>query len=240
MNIKVTLAYDGTAYQGSQRQPNKQSIEDKLIQAFACLNIETDIILSGRTDKNVHATGQIFNAKIPSFWKDLKKLQRCMNRVLPHSIQVRHIIEVSDDFHARFSAKKRVYRYIVSKKPTNPFNEKYMIHVESINENRLKEAIHCFVGKHDFEYFHKKGSDKENLVREIFEATFYQYKEIYVFKFVANSYLRSQIRLMVGALLAVSNGRMSIEALKEQLNKKKCHFRIPALPNGLYLAKVIY
>ena len=163
-----------------------------------------------------------------------------MNRALPDSIQVRHISKVDDDFHARFSAKKRIYRYLITSKQITPFNEKYITKVDIINEDIIKEAINCFVGVYDFEFFHKRGSDKENLVREIFEASFYKYKDVYVFKFIANSYLRSQIRLMVGFLLEISKGKLTIEDLKKQLNKEKFVFKIPALPNGLYLAKIIY
>lgn len=240
MNVKITVAYDGSVYKGSQRQPNKLSVEDKLLEAFKSLNINSSIILSGRTDKDVHATGQVFNIEIPSFWSDLKKLQKCLNRSLPGSIQIRHIMHVDNSFHARFSAKKRTYRYLITTKLTHPFNEKYITHVDIIDEILIKEAIQCFVGIHDFEYFHKRGSDKENLIREIFEASFYKYKDVYVFKFVANSYLRSQIRLMVGFLLEVSTGNLSIEDLKTQLSKKKLIYTTPALPNGLYLAKVKY
>ena len=240
MNVKVIVAYDGSEYQGSQRQPNKQSVEDKLLEAFKALHIHTPIVLSGRTDKDVHATGQVFNIKLPSYWSNLKKLQRCLNQGLSKSIQIRHISIVSDDFHARFSAKKRVYRYIVSSKPIHPFNQKYITHVDIINVSRIKEAIACFVGVHDFEYFHKRGSAKENLIREIYATAFYQYKDVYVFKFVANSYLRSQIRLMVGFLLQISAGRLSVDDLQAQLSKKKLIFSTPAPPNGLYLAKVIY
>lgn len=240
MNVKFTVAYDGSVYQGSQKQPNNQSVENKLIHAFNALSIEPKIILSGRTDKDVHATGQVFNVKLPDFWKDLKKLKECLNRGLPNSIQIRYAQRVDENFHSRFSAKKRVYRYLVTTKLTHPFNDKYITHVDIINEEQIKEAIECFVGVHDFEYFHKKGSDKENLIREIFETSFYKYRDVYVFKFVANSYLRSQIRLMVGFLLEISKGKRTIEELKQQLNKENCLFRIPALPNGLYLAKVKY
>jgi tRNA pseudouridine38-40 synthase len=240
MNVKITIAYDGTCYEGSQRQPNGLSMENQLIEVFKALNIEPNITLSGRTDKDVHATGQVFNIEIPNFWTDLKKLKTILNRHLPFSIQIRHIQKVHQDFHARFCAKKRVYRYLVTTQKTTPFNAKYITYSAIINETLIKEAINCFVGVHDFEYFHKTGSDKHQLVREIFDATFYKYKDVYVFKFVANSYLRSQIRLMVGFLLAISNGKRSIEELKAQLNKQSRVHRLPAPPYGLYLAKVIY
>lgn len=240
MNVKFTIYYDGTEYLGSQSQPNKLSVEDKLQEVFKSLNIETKIVLSGRTDKDVHATGQVFNAKIPEFWYDLKKLKDILNRHLPLSIKIRDIKSVEDSFHARFSAKKRVYRYIITKKELTVFNTKYISHLKEFDEEKIKKAIKIFIGTHDFEYFHKKGSDKDNTHREIFDASFYQYKDLYIFRFCANSYLRSQIRLMVGFLLEIGKGNLTQEDLKNQLKKEQIFFKKPADPYGLYLTKVYY
>ena len=240
MNLKFKISYDGSLYQGSQKQPNGQTVEDKLLFAFKKINIETNIVLSGRTDKEVHATGQVFNCIVPDFWEDFLKLKEILNRNLPSSIKILNISKVKDEFHSRFHAKKRVYRYLITSKPTNPFNDKFITYVENINEEVLKVAIKEFIGVYDFKYFHKTGSDKELTVREIFDASFYKYKDIYVFKFTANSYLRSQIRLMVGFLLAINNNKQTIENLKEQLRLQKHNFKTPAIANGLYLAKIKY
>lgn len=240
MNVKITISYDGSLYQGSQRQPNKCSIEDKLIEAFTSININSKIILSGRTDKLVHATGQVFNIEIPSFWSNLCKLKKVLNQQLPYSIRINRIQQVSEEFHSRYHAKKRTYRYLITTKDIQPFNAKFITHVQSVDYEKIKEAINVFIGVHDFEYFHKKGSDKENLVRAIFDTKFYKYKDIYVFKFVANSYLRSQIRLMVGFLLKISSGDLTVDDLKEQLSKSTHKYKIPAEPYGLYLARVNY
>ncbi len=240
MNLKFTVAYDGSLYLGSQKQPNKNTIEDELLKAFKTLNIETSIVLSGRTDKEVHATGQVFNCIIPDFWTDFFKLQEILNKRLPSSIQIRHIVKVDDNFHSRFHAKKRVYRYLITTKPTTPFNDKFITYVKSVDEKLLKEAIKEFIGVYDFKYFHKTGSDKDVTIREIFETAFYKHKDIYVFKFVANSYLRSQIRLMVGFLLAINDKKLTIEDLKKQLRCEKNIFKIPIKANGLYLAKIKY
>lgn len=240
MNLKFVISYDGSSYQGSQKQPNGQTVEDKLLKAFKKINIETNIVLSGRTDKEVHATGQVFNCIVPDFWEDFFKLKEVLNRNLPTSIKILKVSKVKDDFHSRFHAKKRVYRYLITSKPTTPFNDKFITYVENINEEILKMAIKEFIGIYDFKYFHKTGSDKELTVREIFDTSFYKYKDIYVFKFTANSYLRSQIRLMVGFLLAINNNKQTIENLKEQLRLKKHIFKTPAVANGLYLAKIKY
>lgn len=82
MNLKFVCAYDGSLFQGSQKQPNKNTIEDELLKAFKTLNIQTSIVLSGRTDKEVHATGQVFNCIIPDFWRDFFKLQEILNKRL--------------------------------------------------------------------------------------------------------------------------------------------------------------
>ena len=240
MNLKFLISYDGSLYKGSQKQPNKQTIENKLLQAFKRINIDTKIILSGRTDKDVHATGQVFNCIVPDFWDNFSKLKATLNQQLPTSIRVHHIKKVKEDFHSRFHAKKRVYRYLVTTKNITAFNNNFITQVRSIDEQKIQEAIKEFIGIHDFEYFHKQGSDKDITVREIYDTKFYKYKDIYVFKFTANSYLRSQIRLMVGFLLKISEGKLSLKDLKAQLKKEKNIHRLPALANGLYLAKVIY
>ena len=240
MNLKFTLAYDGSLFQGSQKQPNGMTVEDKLLKAFKKINIETNIVLSGRTDKEVHATGQVFNCVVPDFWQDFFKLKDILNKNLPSSIKILRIQKVKDDFHSRFHAKKRVYRYLITTKPTTPFNNKFITHIKNVDEELLQKAIKEFIGVYDFKYFHKTGSDKELTKREIFDTKFYKYKDIYVFNFTANSYLRSQIRLMVGFLLAINDNKQTIENLKEQLNLKKHIFKKPAIANGLYLAKIKY
>ena len=240
MNLKFTLAYDGSLFQGSQKQPNGMTVEDKLLKAFKKINIETNIVLSGRTDKEVHATGQVFNCVVPDFWQDFFKLKDILNKNLPSSIKILRIQKVKDDFHSRFHAKKRVYRYLITTKPTTPFNNKFITHIKNVDEELLQKAIKEFIGVYDFKYFHKTGSDKELTKREIFDAKFYKYKDIYVFNFTANSYLRSQIRLMVGFLLEINSKKLTIDDLRQQLNCEKNIFKTPIEPNGLYLSKVKY
>ncbi len=240
MNFKITISYDGFEFNGSQTQPEKNAVEDKILEAFHRLNVEAKIILSGRTDRGVHATGQVFNVELPEHFKDESKLKTLLNHQLPLSIRVLNVQRVASDFHARFSAKKRVYRYFITDKTITPFNARYVTYVEKVNEKEIQEAIKYFLGLHDFEYFQKMGSDKHNFIKEVYEARFYRYKDMYVFKFKANSYLRSQIRLMVGFLLDISKGKRSCKQLQEQLEKKKrIHFK-PVDGFGLYLAKVIY
>ena len=109
MNLKFEIAYDGSTFFGSQKQANKNTVEDELLKAFKNINIDTKIVLSGRTDRDVHATGQVFNSFIPDYWEDLEKLKEILNNKLSKAVKIKKISKVNDNFHARFSAKKRVY-----------------------------------------------------------------------------------------------------------------------------------
>lgn len=241
MNIKLTIAYDGSCYNGSQAQPEKTSVEDKIQEVLHSLHIYTKLIFSGRTDKDVHASGQVVSCIIPVYWHDLKRLKKSMNNKLPQSIRIKYIQLVSSDFHARYSAKKRIYRYIVSTKEVSPFNSKYVTyHPKELDADKIQNAIKEFIGRHDFEFYSKRGSGIKTTIREIYDVKFYKYKDYYIFKFTANGYLRSQIRLMMGMILNISDQKLTIEDLIKQLQKKERTLKKPALANGLYLAKINY
>ena len=240
MMVKLTISYDGSKFYGSQIQPSKDTVHGRISIALKTLGINSIINFSGRTDKNVHATMQVISFELPPYWFDIKKLEEKLISFLPISIKLHNISNESDSFHARFSAKKRSYRYIISKKELTAFNSSYMAYYNDINKGLLNKACKSFIGIHDFEYFHKIGSEPASTIREIYDARFYEYKDMYIFKFTANSYLRSQIRMMVYALLEVSNNNISILELEEQINKKKIHTRKLASPFGLYLSKIYY
>jgi tRNA pseudouridine38-40 synthase len=240
VKIKITLCYDGTNFNGSQIQPDCTTIQGKLLEVLKILHINSTLNFSGRTDKGVHAFKQVVSCDIPDYWKDLKKLIIALNKQLPNSIQVRNIQNVLDDFHARFSAKKREYRYLLTSKKLSPFNANYISYYEEIKEDTINEAIKLFIGVHDFEYFSKKGSDPRSTIREIYDIKFYQHKDIYILNFKANSYLRSQIRMIVDFIMKISSGKLTIVDLEEQLNKKKLVSWTLAPANGLYLSKIDY
>jgi tRNA pseudouridine38-40 synthase len=240
MKIKFTVSYDGSLFYGSQIQPNNITVQSKIEEVFRVLNIETSLEFSGRTDRGVHAFRQVISCVIPDFWTDLKKFKIALNKMFPNSIYVRNISFVGDDFHARFSAKKREYRYLISNKQLTPFNSNYLGYYEDIDLHKISNAINILKGIHDFEYFSKKGSDPVTTIREIYDIKFYKYKDLYVFRFKANSYLRSQIRMMVDFIMKISKGKLTTEDLKKQLKKEKLISWTLASPNGLYLSKISY
>jgi tRNA pseudouridine38-40 synthase len=136
--------------------------------------------------------------------------------------------------------KKREYRYLFTDKILTPFNAKFVTYHKDINEDKINEAIKYFIGRHDFEYFSKNGSEPVSTIREIYDIRLYKYNGIYILKFKANSYLRSQIRMMVDFILKISSGKLSCEDLKKQLNKEKLISWTLAEPYGLYLSRINY
>lgn len=240
MKIKITLSYDGTLFNGSQIQPDCPTIHKALLDAFEIVHITTTLDFSGRTDKGVHAFRQVVSCTVPEFWHNLKKLQTTLNKLLPSSILIRHIQKVSHSFHARFSAKQREYRYLFTDEKITPFNANYISYYKDIDTLKITEAIGYFQGLHDFEFFSKKGSDPVSTIREIYSIRLYKHKNIYVLQFKANAYLRSQIRMMVDFIMKISSGKLTLNDLQTQLQKKKLLSWTLAPANGLYLSKIHY
>ncbi len=236
MKVALTLAYNGKDYFGSQIQKETpKTILGTLTQVLHKLSIDDKIIASGRTDKGVHASGQVCHLNLPKHWSDLERLKTVLNRMLPSSIIIKKIQKVDDDFHARYSAKKRVYRYIIKAEESNPFESDFVTFLPNAAIANIEKNIALFEGEHDFSGFMKHGSDVHSTVRCIYKAYAYRYKDYSIVYFEANGFLRSQIRLMVGALL-----NLDAQKIQEQLLLQKKHKIKPAPPNGLYLAKIKY
>lgn len=239
--IKITLSYDGSAFMGSQQQPNTDNtVLGHLIEVFQRLKITKLPKASGRTDRGVHATHQIVHVDVPPFWNDLNRLREMINVQLPYTIRIRKIEFAQPDFHARYSATKRVYRYILKEGSVNPFEANYVTFVPKINRTSIQEGIKCFIGTHNFEYFKKSGNDMDHFIRHIYRAYAYSHKGYFILVFEGNGFLRSQIRLMVGFLLRISEGKATKEQLIEQLNASVRHSTDIAPHCGLYLTRIHY
>ncbi len=240
MRIKATISYDGSKFFGFQCQKSTdKTVTSTIYQALQKLGIDSKVIGSGRTDRGVHATGQVIHFDVPPYWSDLSKLHTMLNRHLHPHIHVRKLQKVSEDFHARYSAKRRAYRYILTKKPFCVFDAAYLTY-HNYDEEPIKEAIRLFEGEHDFRYFYKSGSDTQSTVRTIYKARAYAHKEFFILYFEANGFLRAQVRMMVDFLLAIGEDKLTRYHLLEQLAGKSRYLTTLAPPNGLYLCKVIY
>jgi tRNA pseudouridine38-40 synthase len=238
--VKAVITYDGNVYHGFQKQKStKQTITHDIEQALASLQIHGSIIGSGRTDAGVHATGQVIHFDIPEYWNDLKKLKLNLNRKLT-SIRFKHITFVSSDFHARFHAKKRIYRYVFKTKQPSLFEQKFISHYAVFDVTLLTEVLKTFEGKHDFDFFRKTGTETHTSIREIYHTNYVQRGDYHFIYFCANGFLRSQVRMMVDAAISYAQKKLSSQALKEQLNCQSKHTTKLAPPEGLYLARILY
>ncbi len=239
--LKIILCYDGSRFSGFAPQKGDINTVYKALKgAFKAVGIDSEFNASGRTDRGVHATFQVIDIVVPSFWSDFKRLKKELNKKLFPYIKIKKITKVGFDFHSRFSAKKRVYRYLVKVGEYEPFLSSYITFVDSLDETLVKKAIKEFEGVHDFEGFKKAHGGSKSYIREIFKTMVYKHKDFYVFYFEANGFLRSQIRMMVDFLFKISDGRLTIQNLKEQLKNQKVYSRTLASASGLYLAKVKY
>ena len=232
----MTISYNGTNFLGSQEQKETtNTVLGSLKKTLLQINIDSKISASGRTDKGVHATGQVCHIDIPHFWSDLDKLKRVLNSKLPSSISIIKIKKEKDNFHARYDAKKRVYRYIIKNSSPNPFENDFITFINHCDIKKIQNNIKLFIGEHNFKFFMKTGSDVKSTIRTIYKAFAYKHKDYIVLNFEANGFLRSQIRLMVAAILNLDE-----KQIIEQLDCKKNHKIKPAKSNGLYLAKIKY
>ncbi len=236
IRVLITCSYNGRYFLGSQVQSQtNNTVFGTIENVLKEINIDSKPQASGRTDKGVHASGQTFHIDLPEFWSDLKKLKRVLNEMLPNSIKILNVKEVDSDFHARYCAKSRVYRYLIKTTQSNPFEDDFISFYKDVNFDDIKSKISVFVGEHDFKGFMKTGSETNSTIREVYRSFAYKHKDLIVLNFEANGFLRSQIRLMVGALL-----KLNKEQIQEQLTSSKKHKIKPASANGLYLSKIKY
>ena len=240
MRVKGVIAYDGGYFQGFQKQTTtNNTITTEIEKALRSLGIEKGIRASGRTDAGVHATGQVIDFELPDFWSDLKKLKRVLNQKL-HHISFKHISKVDETFHARFSAKKRLYRYVFKTENRSIFEENHISLYPAFNETLLTQALSLLEGEHDFSFFIKTGTETHTNIREIYRANHKSFRGYHLIYFEANGFLRAQVRMMIEASMQVAQERITLQEFNEQLNLKKRHVTKPAPPEGLYLARIRY
>ncbi len=240
MRIKAVVAYDGSSFEGFQEQKRTaNTVAFAIKKALKSVGIYSDITGSGRTDSHVHATAQVIHFDLPKYWESkTDSLKEALNGKVD-AIYFRHIVEVPDSFHARYSAKERVYRYIICQNPS-VFERKYVSDITIKDYTRLKEALGIFEGEHNFGYFCKSGSDVKSTIREIYKAFYIKRGKYSIIYFSANGFLRSQVRLMVSASIAYANGDISLKQLANQIKATDRYITKPAPPYGLYLCGVRY
>ena len=240
MRVKAVIAYDGTYFKGFQKQKStKKTVTTAIEIALISIGIKSEIRGSGRTDAGVHATGQVIDFELPPFWNDLSKLKEVLNQKLKY-ISFKHISKVSNEFHSRFSAKKRLYRYIFKTSTPSVFEQNYISYYPNFDTNILEKSLKIFEGTHDFSNFIKTGSITHTNIRTIYKAQYKSYQKYNIIYFEANGFLRSQVRMMTEMAMRVALKKSTIKQLEEQLYLKERYVTKLAPPEGLYLSRIIY
>jgi tRNA pseudouridine38-40 synthase len=243
-NIKLILSYDGGRYHGWQRQINGVAIqgiiEDKI---ETMVGSPIKLIASGRTDAGVHAINQVCNF-ITRSKIDPEAIKRGLNSLLPDDILVKNAEYVSHKFHARYSASEKTYEYrILNREDPDVFLRHYLWHVRTpLNTTEMVKCLSILKGRHDFTSFRSSGSGNISPVRSISIAELHGPEDgLLQFIIEADGFLRHMVRNIVGTVVEVGLGKMSVDRFKEILEARDRRLAgIKAPPQGLFLVKVSY
>ncbi len=243
-NIRLLLQYEGTKYQGWQKQTSSaNTIQGKLETLLGRMcGEEIEIQGSGRTDAGVHALGQVANFHTTSEWS-LEEMQTYMNQYLPEDIAVVEIAEASPRFHSRLNACRKSYCYrVINREIPNVFWRRYAYQVlEKLNLEAMKQAAEFLCGEHDFKAFTSTKKSKKSTVRNIHSIEIAQERDIISFTFEGDGFLYHMVRILVGTLLEVGQGKRSPESIQDILQsglRENAGFLVPA--KGLTLLWVKY
>ena len=211
MKILGICSYKGTNYYGWQKQVGFISVQSKIEEVLSQIyDMPISITGSGRTDAGVHALKQYFHF-IVGKEKDLKQLAYSMNKMLPEDIHILSLEKVDDDFHARYSAKRKIYEYDILLKNKEVFNyDLAYLYPMDLDIDLLKEALKLFEGEHNYQDFTSKEEDEGNFIRTIYSIEVNQDNDLIKIIFEGNGFMRYQIRNMVGAAIAVANKKENI------------------------------
>ena len=243
-NIKLVVEYDGTDYKGWQIQTSEPTIQGVIEEKLGIiLNQETRITGSGRTDAGVHALNQVAHFLTRSKIEP-ELLKKGLNSLLPPDIVIKELSEVDADFHARYSAKSRVYKYLIWNGDTlSPFYRRISWHLHNQLEiEKMREAAECLIGWHDFASFQGADSKDRTSEREIMRFTIRgRLKGWIITTIEASAFLRHMVRNIMGTLIEVGKENMTVEEFRDILESKdRSKAGITAPPQGLFLKEVKY
>lgn len=245
-NIQLVIEYDGSRYDGWQKQPkypNRVTIQDKIESVLNKMeNEEIELIGAARTEPGVHAYAQIANYLTNSKMKPYE-IKHYLNRFLPRDIAVKEVLEVPERFHSSFNAKSFVYEYKIGiGEVPNVFNRKYSYYCfDKLDVKAMRSAATHLIGKHDFKAFSDNKRMKKSTEREIFECDIYGDLDEVSITIHADDFWPNMARIIVGTLLEVGTGKMSPEQIPiiiESKNRENAGETAEA--KGLFLSEVKY
>lgn len=236
------ISYKGTKYFGWQRQPNQISIQEVIEETIGKLHSTTvyPLIGCGRTDTGVHAHHYVFHIDLPEI-ASIEHMMFKLNRMLPDSIVIHSIKEVNNNFHARFSATKRTYRYFIHTKK-NAFNTEISTYVAApFDIEKMNRAAKHLIGTQDFTSLSKLHTDVKTNICSVHSAEWFTIENGVYFEITADRFLRNMVRATVGTLLDVGFGKIQPEDLPGILDAKDRQAASISVPaRGLFLWKVEY
>ncbi|MCC8191690.1 MAG: tRNA pseudouridine(38-40) synthase TruA [Ruminococcus sp.] len=242
-NFKVKMAYDGSCYHGFQRQDNAITVQQKVEEAlFELLHENITIDGCSRTDTGVHAREFYFSFQSESPIT-LRGIVFGLNPKLPPDISILSAEEAPMDFHARFDSKGKEYEYIVhNSEIKNPFYKNTALkYWYPIDERKLDLAAKDFIGEHDFKSFCSTACDKQITVRTIYDARVIREGDLVKFYFSGSGFLYNMVRIMVGTLLFINEGKIPENAIPDIISAKdRTKAGKTVAPQGLYLNRVFY
>lgn len=237
-NYLIEFSYDGSEFFGYQKQKDKLTVQGDLERVLSRLdNKNVKVTGSGRTDVGVHALSQTANFKL-CLDINPNKLKNLLNHQLNKAIYINKCILTTDDFHSRFSAKEKTYKYKIKIGNYNPLLINYMLQLKSpLNIKAMKKASKIFLGEHDFENF--VSGKRDNYITTITNIKIYK-KKCIIIKVTGKHFYQYMVRNIVGALIEVGLGKADIDTLIKMLNKTTNQKLPTAFPQGLYLEKIKY
>lgn len=241
MRYFVTFSYDGGRYHGWQIQPNGVSVQEKLQEALSTLlREEITVTGAGRTDTGVHARMMVAHFDADEI--DCEQLTYKLNRLLPQDIAVQKVERVSEEMHARFSAKCRTYHYYIHTRK-EPFLRTYSCEMHyALDFAKMNEAAQRLLDYEDFGAFCKSGADVKTTLCKVTKAEWIQTSPTtWYFEITANRFLRNMVRAVVGTLIDVGRGRFSVEEFCKVIEGKKRTEAGESMPgHALFLEKIEY
>lgn len=242
-NIRIKVSYDGSNYFGWQKQPDKKTIQGEL--EFCIRKVfgikKAEVIGSGRTDAGVHALSQVASFKIETSIPT-EKIPEILNNNLPKDISVTEAIEVGENFHPRFSAHRKTYRYrIFPSRVRSPFlkDHSYMVKYR-LDVDKMKSEIKSLEGEHDFCGFMSSGSSVVSTVRMIYKADIYEDGEELVIEVCGNGFLYNMVRIIAGTMVDIGRGAIDLPLSDIISSKDRSKAGHTAPAQGLFLVDVEY
>lgn len=242
-NYKITISYDGTKYNGWQKQGNTQNtIQEKFENVISKMCGKTvEIHASGRTDRGVHATGQVANFKCCTSL-DCEGIKNYLNNYLPEDILVKSVEEADERFHSRLNAVSKTYEYLIATEKPDVFIRKYVYVTEKKPDiDKMREGAEKLFGTHDFKGFSSLGKTKKSTVRTINSIEITEADGIISVKINGSGFLYNMVRIVVGTLLEIGTGDLPvsiIDTVFEGKTRAQAGTTLPA--RGLKLTEVFY